>query len=188
MTTRERSEADFPDVITYVVLTLDGRLLFKKTPSRPEFRQDVGGLAVLYHNGPWEASIEAIGGPCRSVDRVPIGHGLLAWVADESLLRPQDYPENVIGGKTVNILRDLELMRYRRAAPERLIPEPDDPWAGPIVLTCMEDRGHDRWCGFIWPLDEEQENLVLEAWRAARGDDMSILHTEDDFDLNDQDE
>jgi hypothetical protein len=88
-----------PDTITYAVLTVDGRLLFQETPGRPDFRED-----TLYHNGPWDAAIQAIGGPCHSVARTAIGNGLVAWVADESLLRPDAYPANIIGAKTVNLL------------------------------------------------------------------------------------
>jgi hypothetical protein len=65
--------------------------------------------------------------------------------------------------------------------------EPGDSWAGPIVLTQTEDLSHDLWCGFIWPLDEEQEWLIREAWRAARADDYSSLYSED-MDLDEEDE
>src|SRR5215472_11676370 len=127
-----------PDTITYAVLTVDGRRLFEETPSRPEFRED-----ALYHNGPWNAAIQAIGGPCRSVARTPIGNGLMAWVADESLRRPHAYPENVIGGRTVNIMAG-SAEQAGRGLPEPEA-EPDDRWAGPIVITQTEDLGHDRW-------------------------------------------
>jgi hypothetical protein len=176
-TDSERADEDMPTRISYAVLTVDGRLLFEKTVSNPEFRD-----GTLYHNGPWDAAIAAIGGPCRSLARERIGEGLMAWVADESLLRPDDYPRNGIGGRTLNILIDFE----RQGFSATTVTEPDDrPWAGPIVITSIEDRGRDRWCGFIWPLDDDQEWLIREAWRAATGDDLSLLYT-DDLDVDDE--
>jgi hypothetical protein len=169
-----------PDSITYAVLGVDGKLLLEETPSRPEFRE-----GTLYHNGPWDAAIQAIGGPCRSVARTPIGNGLMAWVADESLLRPDAYPENVIGGRTVNILVGFAEQEWRDL--QEPVVEPDDRWAGPIVVTQTEELGHDRWCGFIWPLDEDQEWLIREVWLAATGDDSRSLYTED-LDVDEEDE
>jgi hypothetical protein len=174
------SAGDMPDAITYAVLTMDGELLLEEAPSRPEFRED-----TLSHNGPWDAAIQAIGGPCRSVARTSIGNGHMAWVADESLLRPADYPQNVIGGKTVNILAGFAEQAWRGLQEPAV--ELNDRWAGPIVITQTEHLGHDRWCGFIWPLDEEQEWLIREAWRAATGDDSSSLYT-DDLDVDEEDE
>jgi hypothetical protein len=177
---KERSVADMPNTITYAVLTVDGRLLFREAPTWPEVRDD-----TLYHNGPWDAAIEAIGGPCRSVARTPIGNGLMAWVADETLRRPDAYPENVIGGRTVNILAGFAEQAWRGLQAPAV--EPDDKWAGPIVITETEDLGHGRWCGFIWPLDEEQEWLIREAWLAASGDDSSSFYT-DDLDVDEGDD
>jgi len=57
--------------------------------------------------------------------------------------------------------------------------EPDDRWARPSVITQTEDLGHDRWCDFIWPLDEEQVWLIREAWLLANGDDFSWIYTDD---------
>jgi hypothetical protein len=53
------------------------------------------------------------------------------------------------------------------------------------VITSIEDLGQDRWCGFIWPLDDDQEWLIREAWRAASGDDLGLLYT-DDLDVDDE--
>jgi hypothetical protein len=154
---------------------VDERLLFEQTPSRPGFRED-----TLYHDGPWDAAIQAIGGPCHSVARTPIGNGLLAWVADESLLRPDPYPEHIVG---VNILVGFAEQEWPGLQEPTM--EPGDRWAGPIVITQTEDLGHDRWCGFIGPLDEEQEWLIREAWLAATGDDSSSLCT-DDLDVDEE--
>jgi hypothetical protein len=172
----ERTDDDFPDTITYAVLTVDGELRFDSTPSNPKFK-DEGGWVTLYHHGPWDAIRETMGGPWRRLDRAWIGNGLIAWVSDESLLRPDAYPLNEVGGRTVNIL--AAFARGIDAEPS------DDPWGGTIVITGAEDHGHDRWCGFIWPLAEEQEWLIREAWRAASGDDMSTLYT-DDLDVDDE--
>jgi hypothetical protein len=159
-----------PDTITYAVLTVDGDLRFDGAPSNPEFR-DEDGWVTLYHHGPWDAIRETIGGPCRRLDRVPIGNGLMAWVSGESLVRPDAYPPNEIGGRTLNIL-----VAFGQGIDTR---PSDDPWGGTIVITPLEDRSHDRMCGFIWPLDDEAQWLIREAWRAASGDDMSTLYDED---------
>jgi hypothetical protein len=166
---KERSVADMPNTITYAVLTVDGRLLFREAPTWPEVR------------GPWDAAIEAIGGPCRSVARTPIGNGLMAWVADESLRRLDAYPENVIGGRTVNILAGFAERAWRglQGAGRQM--------GGAHRHHETEDLGHDRWCGFIWPLDEEQEWLIREAWLAASGDDSSSFYT-DDLDVDEGDD
>jgi hypothetical protein len=156
---------DLPEAITYAVLTADGELRFADVPSRAELRD-----GELFHNGPWDAAIEEIGGKGRRVRvaRSGIGNHLLAWVADESLLRPDLYPANTVGGRTVNILRDIA-----DEGAEAL------PWAGPIVITQSEDLRPPPWCGFIWPLDEEQRWLIAEAYRAALGDSTSMLYTDD---------
>jgi hypothetical protein len=169
----ERTDENFPDTISYAVLTVDGELRFDSTPSNHEFK-DEGGWVTLYHHGPWDAVRETIGGPCRRLARAPIGNGLMAWVADESLVRPDPYPLNEIGGRTVNILT-----AFAQSSGAKVVEPGDDPWGGTIVITSLEDRGHDRWCGFIWPLDGEDEWLIREAWRAASGDDMSTLYTDD---------
>jgi hypothetical protein len=119
------------------------------------------------------------------VARTPIGNGLMGWVSDESLLRPTDYPENVIGERTVNVLVGFAEQEWRGLQEPTV--ERDDMLAGPIVITQTEDLRHDRWCGFIWPLDEDQKWLIQEAWLAATGDDCSSLCT-DDLDVDEQDE
>jgi hypothetical protein len=121
-TSKERTDENFPDTITFAVLTVDGQLRFDSTPSNPEFKEE-GGWVTLYHHGPWDAIRETIGGPCPRLDRAWIGNGLIAWVSDESLLRPDAYPPNEIGGRTVNILT---------AFAQGIDAEPsNDPWVGP---------------------------------------------------------
>ena len=159
---------ELPDV-TYAVISSHGDLRFASVPSRAVLR-DEDGVQVLYHNGPWDAAHDEIGGPCRSVDRSRIGSGLMAWVSDESLLRPADYPPNDVGGKMVNVLRD-----FAEPGAEAL------PWAGPIVITAAEDLTEGPLCGAIPPLDDEQRELIVQAHKAATGDPSSMLIVDDDF-------
>ncbi|HLH70022.1 MAG TPA: hypothetical protein VKY90_13610 [Candidatus Dormibacteraeota bacterium] len=93
----------------------------------------------------------------------------MAWVADEAWLRPRDYPPNPIGGRTLDLLRGLD---WPGVEPEA--------WAGTIVVTTAEDLSPGRWCGAIWPLDDEQRWLIVEAHRAARGDPDSVLFSDED--------
>ena len=179
-TSRERAAEEMPDTITFAVLTVDGRLRIDTAPSNPEFRE-----RTLYHNGPWDAITEVIGGPCRTMARTPIGKGLMAWVSDESLLRPDAYPSNEIGGRTINILAQFALESFYGDRFDGI--EFQREWGGTIVITSIEDRGDDRWCGFIWPLDEEEEWLITQAHLAAIGDDSSVLYI-DDLEIDDEPE
>jgi hypothetical protein len=155
---------EMPDV-TFAVLTIDGELRFRTVPSRA-VRRD----GMLYQGAPWEAAREAIGGPCPRLARIAIGAGLIAWVADESLIRPVDHPENSFGGRAVNLIQG-----YQSAG------EADEErWAGTIVITAAEDLAEGEFCGAIRPLDEEQLWLIAEAHLAASGDSGSMLHPAQD--------
>jgi hypothetical protein len=151
---------EMPDV-SFAVLAVDGELRFGNVPSRAVRRG-----RELYQDGPWEAAREAIGGPCPRLPRIPIGAGLIAWVADESLIHPADYPENSLSGRTVSLIQG-----YQSAAESD-----EERWAGTIVITAAEDLVEDEWCGAIWPLDEEQRWIIAEAHRAARGEPCSMVH------------
>src|SRR5438105_1366461 len=152
----ERTEEDMPDTITYAVLGVDGGLRFTDVPSNPEFKEDSYGFVSLIHTGPWKALDEETGAPRWSsgkLAREVIGKGLTIWVADQSLV-PDELPMNEVGARTVNILAKFaQGERYE-----------DQEWAGTIVITGQEDRGDDRWAGFVWPLDEEQKWLIEQAW------------------------
>jgi hypothetical protein len=90
----------------------------------------------------------------------------MAWIADESLIRPADNPANPLGGRVVNLVQG-----YQSAV------EADEKRrAGPIVITAAEDLVEGEWCGAIWPLDEEQCWLIADAHRATYGDSSSMLH------------
>jgi hypothetical protein len=159
---------ELPDV-TYAVISPQGHLRFASVSSRAVLRHE-DNIQVLYHNGPWDAAHDEIGGPCRSVDRSRIGSGLMAWVSDESLLRPADYPANEVGARTLNALRD-----FAQPGAEAI------PWAGPIVITATEDLTEGPLCGAIPPLDDEQRALIVEAHKAAIGDSSSMLFVDDAF-------
>lgn len=162
--------------VTYAVLTTDGELHFKSVPSRASIRTDKSGFKEVYQPEPFDAAQAAIGGPHPQADRADIGNGMFAWVSGVSLRRPDAYPVNEIGGRTVNILCE-----YAGGG--------TSTWAGPIVITARyTEIGHGHGLGddvhgyIIEPLDHDQEQLIREAYRAAHGDIGSLLIYEDDVD------
>jgi hypothetical protein len=163
--------------VTYAVLTTDGELHFKSTPSRAYVRAEASGFKEVYQPGPFDAAEAAIGGPHPRADRAEIGNGLFAWVSGVSLRRPDAYPVNEIGGRTVDILNEYAGGSGTGA------------WAGPIVLTAKYTEvrarhrlGDDVHGYIIEPLDHEQKSLICEAYRAALGDIGSLLIYEEDAD------
>ena len=158
------------------MLTTDGELHFKSVPSRASVRTDSSGFNDVHQPEPFDAAMAAIGGPHPQSDRAEIGNGLFAWVSGESLRQPDAYPVNEIGGRTVNILCEFAGGGTRT-------------WAGPIVITATYSEvgpghglGNDVHGYIIEPLDQDQEQLIREAYRAAHGDIGSLLIYDEDAD------
>jgi hypothetical protein len=166
------------DDVTYALLTTNGELHFKSAPSRAFVRAYESGFKEVEQPGPFEAAASEIGGPYPKADRSDIEHGLMAWASDMSLVLPDDYPVNEIGGRTVNILRE-----YAGGGAQT--------WAGPIVVTARYSElgsgnrvGEDVHGAIIEPLDDEQESLIREAYRAANGDIGSLLLYDENADAD----